>query len=141
MYFHGGRRCGRRCSGMADIFNPALPPGFAGGNGRLEANEIYVATKYPGRIQDVYSMKATGRCRPGRRAHGHVASMPSCVKPGGNHRDPGSPEHGDRTGWLSNKPTTITLRSKTSARVSGERQAPSASRKRKSIRPHGGDPR
>jgi HlyD family secretion protein len=32
---------------------PALPPGFAGGNGRLEANEIYVATKYPGRIQDV----------------------------------------------------------------------------------------
>jgi HlyD family secretion protein len=32
---------------------PALPPGFAGGNGRLEANEIYVATKYPGRVQDV----------------------------------------------------------------------------------------
>jgi len=32
---------------------PALPPGFAGGNGRLEANQIYVATKYPGRILDV----------------------------------------------------------------------------------------
>jgi len=32
---------------------PALPPGFAGGNGRLEAKEIYVSTKYPGRIQDV----------------------------------------------------------------------------------------
>jgi HlyD family secretion protein len=32
---------------------PDLPPGFAGGNGRLEANLIYVATKYPGRIQDV----------------------------------------------------------------------------------------
>jgi|SRR5579871_3064024 len=32
---------------------PLLPPGFAGGNGRLEANQVYVATKYPGRIQDV----------------------------------------------------------------------------------------
>ena len=32
---------------------PELPPGFAGGNGRLEANVIYIATKYPGRIQDV----------------------------------------------------------------------------------------
>ena len=32
---------------------PALPPGFAGGNGRLEANEIYISTKYPGRIADV----------------------------------------------------------------------------------------
>ena len=32
---------------------PALPPGFAGGNGRLEANQIYVATKYPGRVKDV----------------------------------------------------------------------------------------
>src|SRR5215469_11097647 len=32
---------------------PALPPGFAGGNGRLEATEIYVSTKYPGRIKDV----------------------------------------------------------------------------------------
>jgi len=32
---------------------PLLPPGFAGGNGRLEANQIYVATKYPGRVKDV----------------------------------------------------------------------------------------
>ena len=32
---------------------PALPPGFAAGNGRLEAKEIYISTKYPGRIQDV----------------------------------------------------------------------------------------
>ena len=32
---------------------PPLPPGFAGGNGRLEAKEIYISTKYPGRIQDV----------------------------------------------------------------------------------------
>src|SRR6478609_7674138 len=32
---------------------PGLPPGFAGGNGRLEANQIYVATKYPGRIAQV----------------------------------------------------------------------------------------
>jgi HlyD family secretion protein len=32
---------------------PALPPGFAGGNGRLEAKEIYISSKYPGRIKDV----------------------------------------------------------------------------------------
>jgi HlyD family secretion protein len=32
---------------------PALPAGFAGGNGRLEANQIYVASKYAGRIAEV----------------------------------------------------------------------------------------
>jgi HlyD family secretion protein len=32
---------------------PALPEGLAAGNGRLEANEVYVATKYPGRIKEV----------------------------------------------------------------------------------------
>ncbi|CAN7372099.1 HlyD family efflux transporter periplasmic adaptor subunit [Phenylobacterium sp. LjRoot219] len=32
---------------------PALPAGFAGGNGRLEATQIYVSTKYPGRIAEV----------------------------------------------------------------------------------------
>src|SRR5262249_54105768 len=32
---------------------PLLPPGFAGGNGRLEANQLYVATKYPGRIAEI----------------------------------------------------------------------------------------
>jgi HlyD family secretion protein len=36
------------------IFSPpALPAGFAAGNGRLEANEIYVATKYPGRVSTI----------------------------------------------------------------------------------------
>src|SRR5262249_46749879 len=30
-----------------------LPAGFAGGNGRLEAKEIYISTKYPGRIKEV----------------------------------------------------------------------------------------
>src|SRR5438045_6101803 len=30
-----------------------LPPGFAGGNGRLEANQVYVATKYAGRVLEV----------------------------------------------------------------------------------------
>jgi HlyD family secretion protein len=34
---------------------PDLPPGFAGGNGRLEAQEVYVASKYPGRIAEVLS--------------------------------------------------------------------------------------
>lgn len=32
---------------------PGLPEEFAGGNGRLEANEIYVSTKYPGRIKEI----------------------------------------------------------------------------------------
>ncbi|HKD23988.1 MAG TPA: efflux RND transporter periplasmic adaptor subunit [Rhizomicrobium sp.] len=32
---------------------PSLPPGFAGGNGRLEATEYFISTKYPGRIKDV----------------------------------------------------------------------------------------
>lgn len=32
---------------------PALPAGFAGGNGRLEATQIYVSAKYPGRIAEV----------------------------------------------------------------------------------------
>jgi HlyD family secretion protein len=35
------------------LSQPALPAGFASGNGRLEANQIYVAAKYPGRVQDV----------------------------------------------------------------------------------------
>jgi HlyD family secretion protein len=36
------------------IFSPpALPAGFAGGNGRLEVKQIYVASKYPGRIAEV----------------------------------------------------------------------------------------
>ena len=32
---------------------PGLPPGFAGGNGRLEAREVDVAAKYPGRLKNV----------------------------------------------------------------------------------------
>jgi HlyD family secretion protein len=32
---------------------PAIPPGFVSGNGRLEATEIDIATKFSGRIQEV----------------------------------------------------------------------------------------
>jgi HlyD family secretion protein len=32
---------------------PALPVGFAGGNGRLEAKQVYISTKYAGRIAEV----------------------------------------------------------------------------------------
>jgi HlyD family secretion protein len=32
---------------------PALPAGFATGNGRLEANQVYIANKYSGRIAEV----------------------------------------------------------------------------------------
>jgi HlyD family secretion protein len=35
------------------LSKPALPPGFAGGNGRLEAKQVDIATKYPGRIKEV----------------------------------------------------------------------------------------
>ena len=37
---------------------PDLPAGFAGGNGRLEANQIYVATKYPGASRTSCSTRA-----------------------------------------------------------------------------------
>jgi len=33
--------------------NPGLPPAFAGANGRLEAKQVDIATKYQGRIKDV----------------------------------------------------------------------------------------
>ena len=32
---------------------PGLPAGFAAGNGRLEATQIYVASKYPGRVTEI----------------------------------------------------------------------------------------
>lgn len=35
------------------LSRPALPAGFAGGNGRLEANQVYVSAKYPGRVAEV----------------------------------------------------------------------------------------
>jgi HlyD family secretion protein len=35
------------------LSKPALPEGFAGGNGRLEAKQVDIATKYPGRIKEV----------------------------------------------------------------------------------------
>ena len=39
---------------MADTLQtPTLPPGFAGVNGRIEAKQVDIATKYPGRIKEV----------------------------------------------------------------------------------------
>ena len=35
------------------LSRPSLPPGFSAGNGRLEAKELYIAAKYPGRVKDV----------------------------------------------------------------------------------------
>jgi len=35
------------------LSKPALPPGFAGGNGRLEAKTVDISTKYQGRIKAV----------------------------------------------------------------------------------------
>jgi HlyD family secretion protein len=35
------------------LSRPGLPPGFIAGNGRLEAKEIGIATKYPGRIKEI----------------------------------------------------------------------------------------
>jgi HlyD family secretion protein len=35
------------------LHRPALPPGFAGGNGRLEATQVDIAAKYAGRLKTV----------------------------------------------------------------------------------------
>ncbi len=35
------------------LHKPGLPPGFAGANGRLEAKQVDIATKYQGRIKEV----------------------------------------------------------------------------------------
>jgi len=35
------------------LSRPALPPGFAASNGRVEAKQVDIATKYPGRIKEV----------------------------------------------------------------------------------------
>lgn len=35
------------------LSQPALPPGFSGGNGRLETKQVFVATKYAGRVAEV----------------------------------------------------------------------------------------
>jgi HlyD family secretion protein len=35
------------------LSKPALPPGIAGVNGRIEAKQVDIATKYPGRIKEV----------------------------------------------------------------------------------------
>ena len=35
------------------LTKPALPPGFAGANGRLEAKQVDIAAKYPGRVKTV----------------------------------------------------------------------------------------
>ncbi len=40
-------------AGWFVLRKPGLPPGFAGANGRLEAKQIDIATKYQGRIKDV----------------------------------------------------------------------------------------
>ncbi len=35
------------------LSKPALPPGFAGANGRLEAKQVDISAKYPGRVKTV----------------------------------------------------------------------------------------
>ena len=35
------------------LAGPALPDGISGGNGRLEANELFISAKFPGRIKEV----------------------------------------------------------------------------------------
>ncbi|WPO42907.1 hypothetical protein [Tardiphaga sp. 42S5] len=41
-----------------------LPPGFASGNGRIEAVEIDIATKTPGRIRDILALEFGGSRDP-----------------------------------------------------------------------------
>ena len=33
--------------------SPSLPPGFASGNGRIEAVDVDISTKLPGRVEDI----------------------------------------------------------------------------------------
>ncbi len=39
--------------GWKILSKPKLPPGIAMGNGRLEANELFIASKFPGRLKEV----------------------------------------------------------------------------------------
>ncbi|HVU30950.1 MAG TPA: HlyD family efflux transporter periplasmic adaptor subunit [Sphingomicrobium sp.] len=39
--------------GWKVLSKPSLPDGIAAGNGRLEANELFISSKYPGRIKEV----------------------------------------------------------------------------------------
>ena len=40
-------------AGYLFLAKPALPPGIAGGNGRLEGKQVDITTKYQGRIAEV----------------------------------------------------------------------------------------
>lgn len=53
LLFLGVAAVGAGIAAWMVLRKPALPVGFSGGNGRLEATQIYVSTKYPGRIAEV----------------------------------------------------------------------------------------
>ena len=58
------------------LSKPALPPGFSGANGRLEAKKVDIATKYQGRIKEVLADEGARTIRrevdvvPSRTGHG-----------------------------------------------------------------------
>ncbi len=52
----GGAFAGRQ---WWEATHSTLPPGFASGNGRLEADEIDIATKFPGRIAAIFADEGT----------------------------------------------------------------------------------
>ena len=53
MFLLGGAVLTAGWFGWKYFSKPGLPEGFAGGNGRLEANQVFIASKYPGRIAEV----------------------------------------------------------------------------------------
>lgn len=53
LLFLGVAAVGAGVAAWLVLRQPALPAGFADGNGRLEATQIYVSSKYPGRIAEV----------------------------------------------------------------------------------------
>ena len=53
MFLLGGAVVTASWFGWKYFSKPGLPEGFAGGNGRLEANQVFVSTKYPGRIAEI----------------------------------------------------------------------------------------
>ena len=72
---------------------PAVPSGFAGGNGRLEATEVDVATKIAGRVAELLPREGAGQAWRAGRAHRHGGRRgPAAAGPGPG----GAGEAGDR---------------------------------------------
>ena len=119
------------------LSRPKLPAGFAGGNGRLEATEVYVSAKYPGRIKEVlFDEGATveaGQVVARMDVEPLEAQLRQAQAEIVAAQDRAATSPWPR--WTSRRPTTPSPRSNTSGPGGLSPRAPSASRKPRSIRP------